>query len=71
MQNTSASPLTDVAIRFSITGGNRDGLFTIDQRSGLISLAAQLDYERQPKEPQDCELSVLLLKLSLPVSSDA
>ncbi|XP_045131274.1 putative neural-cadherin 2 isoform X2 [Portunus trituberculatus] len=45
----AATHKDDVAIRFSITGGNRDGLFTIDQRSGLISLAAQLDYERQPK----------------------
>ncbi|KAK8754586.1 hypothetical protein OTU49_016766, partial [Cherax quadricarinatus] len=38
-----------VAVRYSITGGNRDGLFTIDQRSGLITLAAPLDYELQPK----------------------
>ncbi|XP_042892890.1 putative neural-cadherin 2, partial [Penaeus japonicus] len=32
-------------IRYSITGGNRDGLFTIDQHSGVITLAAPLDYE--------------------------
>nr|XP_045603729.1 putative neural-cadherin 2 isoform X2 [Procambarus clarkii]XP_045603730.1 putative neural-cadherin 2 isoform X2 [Procambarus clarkii] len=38
-----------VGVRYSITGGNRDGLFTIDQRSGLITLAAPLDYELQPK----------------------
>ncbi|XP_050716089.1 putative neural-cadherin 2 isoform X2 [Eriocheir sinensis] len=32
-------------VRYSITGGNRDGLFTIDQRKGIITLAAALDYE--------------------------
>ncbi|XP_042205044.1 putative neural-cadherin 2, partial [Homarus americanus] len=44
-----ASHKEGVAVRYSITGGNRDGLFTIDQRSGLITLAAPLDYELQPK----------------------
>ncbi|XP_068213121.1 putative neural-cadherin 2 [Palaemon carinicauda] len=33
------------SVRYSITGGNRDGLFTIDQHTGLITLAATLDYE--------------------------
>ncbi|XP_042231191.1 putative uncharacterized protein DDB_G0291812 [Homarus americanus] len=33
------------AVRYSITGGNRDGLFTIDQHTGVITLAAALDYE--------------------------
>ncbi|KAK7080331.1 Cadherin, partial [Halocaridina rubra] len=37
-----------VKIRYSITAGNKDGLFTIDPRSGLITLAASLDYELQP-----------------------
>ncbi|XP_069987617.1 putative neural-cadherin 2 [Penaeus vannamei] len=37
------------AVRYSITGGNRDGLFTIDQHSGLITLAAPLDHDRQAK----------------------
>ncbi|KAK8404802.1 hypothetical protein O3P69_001423 [Scylla paramamosain] len=32
-------------VRYSITGGNKDGLFTIDQHSGTITLAAILDYE--------------------------
>ncbi|XP_063879939.1 putative neural-cadherin 2 isoform X2 [Scylla paramamosain] len=36
-------------VRYSITGGNRDGLFTIDQRSGVITLAAALDYEIHDK----------------------
>ncbi|XP_071536735.1 putative neural-cadherin 2 isoform X2 [Panulirus ornatus] len=36
-------------VRYSITGGNRDGLFTIDQRSGTITLAAGLDYELHEK----------------------
>ncbi|XP_069945504.1 putative neural-cadherin 2 isoform X2 [Cherax quadricarinatus] len=36
-------------VRYSITGGNKDGLFTIDQRSGLITLAAALDYEIHDK----------------------
>ncbi|XP_068228175.1 protocadherin Fat 4-like [Palaemon carinicauda] len=36
---------TRASVRYSITGGNRDGLFTIDQHTGLITLAATLDYE--------------------------
>ncbi|XP_068219630.1 putative neural-cadherin 2 [Palaemon carinicauda] len=36
-------------VRYSITGGNKDGLFTIDQHSGLITLSATLDYELQRK----------------------
>ncbi|XP_071536341.1 putative neural-cadherin 2 isoform X3 [Panulirus ornatus] len=36
-------------VRFSITGGNRDGIFTIDHRSGLITLAAALNFEHQDK----------------------
>ncbi|XP_071513117.1 putative neural-cadherin 2 [Panulirus ornatus] len=38
-----------VSVRYSIRAGNRDGLFTIDQRSGLITLAAPLDYELHAK----------------------
>ncbi|XP_068204751.1 putative neural-cadherin 2 [Palaemon carinicauda] len=38
------------SVRYSITGGNRDGLFTIDQKTGLITLAAALDYELYDKE---------------------
>ncbi|XP_068204753.1 protocadherin Fat 4-like [Palaemon carinicauda] len=37
------------SVRYSITGGNRDGLFTIDQKTGLITLAAALDYELYDK----------------------
>ncbi|XP_071534242.1 putative neural-cadherin 2 [Panulirus ornatus] len=37
------------AVRYSMTGGNKDGLFTIDQHSGVITLAATLDYEIQDK----------------------
>ncbi|XP_045130294.1 putative neural-cadherin 2 isoform X1 [Portunus trituberculatus] len=40
-----ASHSDDEDVRYSITGGNRDGLFTIDQHSGVITLAAALDYE--------------------------
>ncbi|XP_037789366.1 neural-cadherin-like [Penaeus monodon] len=36
-------------IRYSIIGGNRDGLFTIDQHTGTITLAAPLDYEKSNK----------------------
>ncbi|KAK8405865.1 hypothetical protein O3P69_001973 [Scylla paramamosain] len=32
-------------VRYSITGGNKDGLFTIDQRTGTVTLAAALDFE--------------------------
>ncbi|KAK8374028.1 hypothetical protein O3P69_012070 [Scylla paramamosain] len=32
-------------IKYSITGGNVGGLFTIDQRSGTVTLAAALDHE--------------------------
>ncbi|XP_064108251.1 protocadherin Fat 3-like isoform X2 [Macrobrachium nipponense] len=53
---TSSDVITVVAhhkegasIRYSITGGNRDGLFTIDQKTGLITLAAALDYELYDK----------------------
>ncbi|XP_064096378.1 uncharacterized protein LOC135208171 [Macrobrachium nipponense] len=44
-----ASHKEGASIRYSITGGNRDGLFTIDQKSGLITLAAALDYELHDK----------------------
>ncbi|XP_042205728.1 putative neural-cadherin 2 [Homarus americanus] len=47
------------AVRYSITGGNKDGLFTIDQHSGVITLAAALDYEAHHK--------VLDLRTLLPV----
>ncbi|XP_063874461.1 putative neural-cadherin 2 isoform X1 [Scylla paramamosain] len=32
-------------VRYSIAGGNSDGLFSMDERSGTLSLAASLDYE--------------------------
>ena len=34
-----------LAVQYSISGGNRDGLFTIHQHSGAITLAATLDHE--------------------------
>ncbi|XP_064095252.1 LOW QUALITY PROTEIN: putative neural-cadherin 2 [Macrobrachium nipponense] len=45
----SASHRDGASVRYSITGGNRDGLFTIDQHTGLITLAAPLDFESHPK----------------------
>ncbi|KAK7013374.1 hypothetical protein SK128_020771, partial [Halocaridina rubra] len=45
MEISHSSFPTGVPLRYSITGGNRDGLFTIDQRTGVITLAAPLDYE--------------------------
>lgn len=36
-------------VRYAITGGNRDGLFTIDQHTGVITLAAALDFEVHDK----------------------
>ncbi|XP_045101058.1 putative neural-cadherin 2 isoform X2 [Portunus trituberculatus] len=32
-------------VRYSIAAGNSDGLFSMDERSGTLSLAASLDYE--------------------------
>ncbi|XP_064115329.1 putative neural-cadherin 2, partial [Macrobrachium nipponense] len=43
--NVTAIHKQGASVRYSITGGNRDGLFTIDQHTGLITLAATLDYE--------------------------
>ncbi|XP_064093764.1 putative neural-cadherin 2 isoform X1 [Macrobrachium nipponense] len=43
--NVKAIHKQGASVRYSITGGNRDGLFTIDQHTGLITLAATLDYE--------------------------
>ncbi|XP_042217001.1 protocadherin Fat 2-like [Homarus americanus] len=44
----SSSP-TEVTVRYTITEGNRDGIFTIHHRSGVITLAGSLDYELQDK----------------------
>ncbi|XP_064098213.1 neural-cadherin-like [Macrobrachium nipponense] len=44
-----ASHKEGASVKYSITGGNRDGLFTIDQKTGLITLAATLDYELYDK----------------------
>ncbi|ROT83110.1 putative neural-cadherin [Penaeus vannamei] len=43
--NVTALHNTGAGVRYSITGGNRDGLFTIQKHNGLITLAAALDYE--------------------------
>ncbi|XP_037788756.1 putative neural-cadherin 2 [Penaeus monodon] len=43
--NVTALHSTGAGVRYSITGGNRDGLFTIQKHNGLITLAASLDYE--------------------------
>lgn len=52
--------LPGTSIRYSITGGNRDGLFTIDQYTGVITLAAALDYDLHKKvrktHPSPCKL---------------
>ncbi|KAK4300601.1 hypothetical protein Pmani_027211 [Petrolisthes manimaculis] len=45
----SATHSKGAGIRYSITGGNRDGLFTIHQHTGVITLAAPLDYETHTK----------------------
>ncbi|XP_071513597.1 uncharacterized protein [Panulirus ornatus] len=45
----TASHKDGVGVRYSIRAGNRDGLFTIDQHTGLITLAAPLDYELHAK----------------------
>ncbi|XP_071513325.1 putative neural-cadherin 2 [Panulirus ornatus] len=49
LAQVTASHKDGLGVRYSIRAGNRDGLFTIDQRSGLITLAAPLDYELRAK----------------------
>ncbi|CAL4064459.1 unnamed protein product, partial [Meganyctiphanes norvegica] len=45
----NASHKHGLRVRYSITGGNRDGLFTINQSTGQITLSAQLDHELHRK----------------------
>ncbi|XP_064093225.1 neural-cadherin-like [Macrobrachium nipponense] len=47
--NVKAVHKQGASIRYSIAEGNGDGLFTIDQNTGLIALAAALDYESRDK----------------------
>ncbi|XP_042869826.1 uncharacterized protein LOC122251773 [Penaeus japonicus] len=45
----SATHRLGEVVRYSITGGNNGGLFTIEQHSGLVTLAAPLDHELHQK----------------------
>ncbi|XP_037789241.1 putative neural-cadherin 2 [Penaeus monodon] len=45
----SATHRLGEVVRYSITGGNDEGLFTIEQHSGLLTLAAPLDHELHQK----------------------
>ena len=42
---TCTDPDSDDVISYSITGGNSDGIFSIDNETGVIVLAQRLDYE--------------------------
>ena len=47
MQTVAATDADGNVVTYSITGGNADGIFTIDANTGAISIAAgkTLDYE--------------------------
>ncbi|XP_047499040.1 uncharacterized protein LOC125045668 [Penaeus chinensis] len=45
----SATHRLGEVVRYSITGGNDEGLFTIEPHSGLLTLAAPLDHELRQK----------------------
>lgn len=45
---TDADSGVNAAITYRIAAGNQDGVFTIDEQTGEISLAASLDFEQQP-----------------------
>lgn len=43
--SSSLLPSSGEEVRYSISGGNTEGLFAIDQRSGAVTLAGALDHE--------------------------
>ena len=50
-------------MRYALTGGNREILFSIGQQSGVITLAASLDYEAEKEvKKEGVELKVAVVK---------
>lgn len=55
-------------LRYSVTGGNDDGLFTVDNTTGEVKVNASLDLEQEPRPDFNHSLVIFVEDLGTPDS---